>query len=175
MARISRFKLRDSDRSGFTFKERSLVKDGAWKVGGDELDAPPPSKVSLGGEGDINAGAALTANDFQIGDLATPAAYDNPTNYITAAGGIVASRVHPWMYVVGSLSNVSITINPQISAGREGQQLVLVGVGSTVTLSHSTGLNMVGSAPFRVDSGSIIVLMYNTSNNLWNERSRTRP
>ena len=177
MTRVSRFKLRDSDRSGFTFKERSLVKDGAWKVGGDELDVPPPSKRSLGGEGDINQGDALTSNDFQIGDLATPAAYDNPTNYITAAGGIVASKVHPWMYVVGSLDNISITINPQISAGVEGQQLTLVGVGSIVTLSHNTGLSLADSRPYRVDSGSIIVFIYTSGggSSIWTERSRTTP
>ena len=175
MARISRFKLRDSDRDGFTRKEISLVKDAPWKVGGEEHDTPPPSKVSLGGEGSVNAGDSLSANDFQIGDLATPAAYDNPINYLTAAGGVAASKAHPWMYVVGSLSNISITADPQITVGVEGQQLTLVGVGSTVTLSHGTGLNLVGGVPYRIDSGSVMVLMYNTSNNLWNERSRTAP
>src|SRR3990167_5963411 len=104
MAQISRFKLRDSARDGFTRKERSLVKDGPWKVGAEELDTPPPSKLPLGGEGDVSAGAALSANDFAVGDLATPAAYDNPTHYLTAAGGITVSTAHPWMYVVGSLN-----------------------------------------------------------------------
>ena len=78
MATISRFQLQDSHRDGFTRKKRSLVKDGAWKVGADELDTPPPSKRPLGGEGDVAQGAALTTNDFEVGDLVTPAGYDNP-------------------------------------------------------------------------------------------------
>ena len=175
MAKLSRFKKRVSDRSGFDFYEQSLVKDGTWKVGGDELDTPPPSRLSVGGEGDVSSGEALTSNDFAIGDLATPAAYDNPVNAITAAGGISVSTTHPWLYVVGSLNDVSITADPQLTIGVEGQQVTLVGVGSVVTLSHNTGLNLVGGVPYRIGSGSIIVLMYNSANALWNERSRTTP
>ncbi len=175
MARLSRFKLRDSDRSGFTFKERELIKDAPWKVGGDERDVPPPSRHSLGGEGDINASGILSGNNYEIGDVVTPAAYDNPVNYITAAGGIQHSFVHPWMYVAGSNVNVTISANPAITAGREGQQLTLVGAGSIVTLTDGNGVALTGSRPYRIDSGSVIVLMYNTSNNAWNERSRTVP
>ena len=175
MARISRFKLRDSDRDGFTRKERSLVKDAPWKVGAEEHDTPPPSKRSLGGEGDVNTGESLPGNDFQIGDLATPAAYDHPLNYITAAGGITVSTAHPWMYVVGSLANVTLSADPQITAGVEGQQLTLVGAGSAVTLVNSAGCALWQGRPFRVDSGSIIVLMYNTAGSLWTELSRTTP
>ena len=174
MAHISRFQLVDSDRDGFTRKKVSLVKDTAWKVGGDEKDVPPPSKRSLGGEGESSVGDALTANDFQIGDLATPAAYDNPINYLTAAGGITPSFVHPWMYVVGSLSNITISANPQMVVGVEGKVVTLYGVGSTVRIVHGTGLILTGSAPMVIGSGDVISFMYNTGNAAWRELSRGR-
>lgn len=175
MPRISRFQLQDSDRDGFTRKKISLVKDAPWKVGGEELDAPPPSRKSLGGEGDTNAADIRAGQNFEVGDLATPTAYDNPVIAVTAAGGITASTVHPWMYVAGSNTAVAITVNPQISAGRARQQLTLVGAGSAVTLSDQTGLSLAGGRPYRIDSGSIIVLMWDSSNSLWVERSRTVP
>ena len=47
---------KDSDRSGFTYFKRQLVKDeGKW-VHPDELDEPTPTKRYIGGEGDSNIG-----------------------------------------------------------------------------------------------------------------------
>ena len=57
MPRISRFKRKASDRSGFNCYEIEMVKDGAYKVSAEEYDTPPPSKISLGGGGDVSRGA----------------------------------------------------------------------------------------------------------------------
>lgn len=174
--RISRYKKRVSDRSGFDSLERSLVKDGAWKVSGDDLDTSPPSRLSLGGEGDVSQGDALVANSFGVVEItSTPTARDNPINYITAAGGITPSFVHPWMYVVGSLSNITLTANPQVVAGTEAQQLTLYGVGSTIRISDGTGLTLVGGRPYVIDSGSIITFIYTSGGATWSETSRTVP
>ena len=176
MARISRFRKQVSDRSGFDFKAISLVKDGAWKVGGDERDTPPPSKLSLGGEGDVSQGDALVANSFGVVQItSTPAAYDNPVTYLTAAGGITPSFAHPWMFVVGSLENITLTADPKIVAGTEAQQLTLYGVGSTIRIANGTGLALMGSVPYVIGSGSIITFMYNTGGAVWSETSRTAP
>ena len=175
MARISRFQLADSDRDGFTRKKRSLIKDATWKVGGDEYDTPPPSKLSLGGEGDASSGDALIANSFGVVQItSTPTAYDHPINYLTAAGGITPSFAHPWMYVVGSLENITVTADPQIGVGTEGKQLTLYGVGSSVRLSHGTGLILVASMPVVVGSGDIVTFMYSTADTAWRETSRGR-
>ena len=56
--RVSRFKKRDSDRSGFTYKEIRLVDDEGSLVGPDEFDTPPPSNFPIGGEGDVSPGGA---------------------------------------------------------------------------------------------------------------------
>lgn len=47
---------KDSDRSGFTYFKRELVKDeGKW-VHPEEVDEPAPFKKYIGGEGDSNIG-----------------------------------------------------------------------------------------------------------------------
>lgn len=47
-----KFLLKDSDRSGFTYFKRELVKDGAIWVHPGEKDDPPPHPHYIGGEGD---------------------------------------------------------------------------------------------------------------------------
>ena len=60
MGRIPRdqrkFLKRDSDRSGFTYKRRDLVRDEGWLVHPDEKDEPAPHPRFIGGEGEINKG-----------------------------------------------------------------------------------------------------------------------
>lgn len=176
MAKIPRFQLYNDDRTGFTKKKVGLVKDGRWRVDGSELDMPPPSTKSLGGEGEIAQGALNPSDGFAITDLATAASLDNPVVAVTAAGGIQPSFVHPWMYVVGSNANVIVSANPQIAAGVEGDILGLVGAGSSVTLANGNGLSLVAGRPYRIDSGSILVLMYHTgASAAWYETSRTVP
>ena len=166
MARVSRFKQRDSERSGFTALERELVKDkGRW-VHPEELDAPPPSKRSLGGEGEIAQGQMRISTATTI-----PTEAENPTAYITAAGGITPNP-HPYMRIAGSNAAVTITANPQIVAGKQSQVLTIFCVGSDVTLSHGTGFNLMGSSGFVMRSGAILNLMYGTADNVWQETSR---
>ena len=55
----------DSDRSGFTYFKRELVKDGASWVHPDEKDEPSPSDKSLGGEGDKST-EGIRANRTEI-------------------------------------------------------------------------------------------------------------
>ena len=50
-----KYLLKDSDRSGFTYFKRELVKDGAFWVHPTEKDEPAPSDKSLGGEGDTSS------------------------------------------------------------------------------------------------------------------------
>jgi len=51
-----RYLLKDSDRSGFTYFRRELVKDGASLVHPIEKDEPAPHPRFIGGEGEINRG-----------------------------------------------------------------------------------------------------------------------
>lgn len=172
MARISRFKKRVSDRSGFDYKEIELVRDGALLVGMDERDTPPPSKRPLGGERDVS-GTPRANSTFTVSNINTDP-YPFTVSYITAAGGITPSYVNKWMQVTGSTQNINISANPQIAAGTAGQPLTLQCVGSTITLDDGTGLSLFSAKSFLMTSGSIISFVYDTSGSgSWREVSRT--
>ena len=73
-----RFRIYVSDRSGFEFgfiptvegkvpytrESGKPVQDLNVKVAPTEFDSPPPSKLPLGGQGDINAGNVRANSDF---------------------------------------------------------------------------------------------------------------
>lgn len=176
MPRISRFKRRLSDRSGFKYYEIELVKQTpAWKVHPDEFDQPPLSRLPLGGEGEVSPGEPRINSAFTVANTETPAGYDNPVVYITAAGGIVPNFTHPWMYVTGSNQAVTLSATPQIAAGRQGQVLTLQCVDSAITLSHGNGVNLMTSAgSVQISSGMVVTFFYTTGGSVWNEVSRNR-
>ena len=167
MSKLSRFKKRTSDISGFDGKEIEMDKEKGLWILPDERDDPPPSNLSLGGEGEISTGEYFRSST----NLTIDASRENPVSYVTALGGVTPNP-HPYMRVVGSNEAVNITADPQISVGKEGQVLTLFGVGSSITLDNGTGLNMMGSASFVINSGSVITFIYNTGNTAWNETSR---
>ena len=173
MPHVSRYKKRDSDRSGFSFYEHELIKEPPWLVHPEDYDTPPPSKKSLGGEGDISGEARANSDWSTITNTDVPASVENPLVYILAANGISPS-IHPFMRISGSNGTVNITANPQISRGIEGQVLALVCADSGVQLDHGTGLNMVGSAGYMMGSGDISVFQYHTGGTVWDETSRHR-
>ena len=169
MPHISRFLKFTSDRDGFDDMRVAMLKDGSSIVNPDEYDTPPPSKKSLGGEGDIAQGELRqdgTSTD-------TPSGSDNPTVYITAAGGITPST-HPFMLVVGSNSNVTISANPQIVRGKQNQILTLFGTGSSITLQNGNGVATMGSSILVLNSGYVATFIYNTGGTVWQETSRDR-
>lgn len=146
-----------------------MRKDRGLWFGLDEWDEPPPSKLSLGGEGEISYGPYFNAST----DIFTIAVdKSNPTFFITAAGGITPDFTHHYMRVTGSNTAVNISANPQIAVGRNEQVLVLFGVGSDITLENGNGLALMGSAPFVLGSGNAITLIYNTAYVAWQETSR---
>ena len=177
MATKSRWRKRNSDRSGFTHRERELVLNEGVLVAPDEFDAPPPSKKSLGGEGDISPGDTRVDSDTYT----TPSDLDLPVYYITAADGITFNeRIYRssgeqtnygYLRVAGSNGNIDVTANPQVSASRHGVQLTIECVGSSIILEDGSGLSL--RSVFNMDSGSILNLFYSETTNLWQETSRS--
>lgn len=168
MSKVSRYKLRRSDRSGFRYYENEMIRqNGSW-IGPDEYDEPPPSNKSLGGEGDVNRDGIRTSTALTI-----EASRVNPTFYITAAGGISPNLNHPYMRISGSNGAIDISANPQIGSGKQNDVLTIFGVDSRVTLDEGTGLALANSQSFNVDSGSIITFIYNTGGSVWTEVDRT--
>lgn len=180
MPRISRFLKKSSDRSGFDGFRIQFVKDGPWIVAGEEKDAPPPSRFSLGGEGDL-AGEARTSSSFAgvpavVTD--TAAGLGQLTTYVTAAGGITPTFTHPWMRVTGSNAAITISAVPNIVRGKQDQILTVECVDSAVTLTHGSAnaVNLMGSlGALQLQSGMTVTFIYNTANQAWNEASRYRP
>ena len=174
MPHVSRFKKRDSDRSGFAFYERELLKDVPWKVAPEEYDAPPPSKKSLGGEGDVSGEPRANSGFSTISNYDVPTEVDNPLVYLVAATAITPSA-HPFLRITGSNAAVNLTVNPQITAGREGQVLTLLCADSSVTLDDGTGVTMLGGVGYQMRSGDVSVFMYHTGGTTgWQETSRVR-
>ena len=174
MPHISRWKLKDDDRTGFTKRELSLVKQPPWKVAPEEFDVPPPSKKSLGGEGDVS-GSPRPNSDFAAAGTAKFLPVDQiPTTYVTAAGGIVPSFRYPWMQLVGSNGAITLSANPQIARGKQGNVLTLYCVGSSISLSNGNGVALMGSLALRLDSGDTVTFMYQTGGSAWYETSRNR-
>lgn len=167
-SRISRYRKRESDRSGFDYKRFTMINDEGSLVGPDEFDTPPPSDRHLGGEGDVSVGDMRSNADT---DYTTPSENDRRTFYITSGGGISYSDVDPWLYIVGSNETVDITKNPQITSAPHNRVLTLECVGSSVVLEDGSGLSL--RKAFVMDSGAIISLIYNATDNLWYETSRS--
>lgn len=166
MAKFNRFKKRTSDLSGFDYLEHEMVKENGIWIGPDERDDPPPSKLSLGGEGDISQGSYFRSS------TSTAVENENPTFYITAAGGITPNYDHPYMRVTGSNGAVTISANPQIAVGQEGKVLTLFCTDSSITINNGTGVATIASTPIVLTSGGISVFMFNTGDTAWRETSR---
>ena len=60
--RISKYLKFTSQRDGFDGMRIGMVKDGNLFVKPEEKDRPPPSKKSLGGEGDRSSGELVESS-----------------------------------------------------------------------------------------------------------------
>lgn len=173
-----KYLLRDSDRSGFTFRSVELFYDNGSLVGGDEFDAPPPSNRLYPDEGGVSPGdtrvnytsysnpspstvqTVTTASTISIQKLV-----DNAGNY---------TYIKSVVYVNGSASDVKLASNPQIAASNHGDFLVVQGAGTSFILSNGNGLRLYTST-IRMDSGTTLNLIYDATNGLWCETSRMNP
>jgi len=182
-----RFRIYVSDRSGFEFgflpitsrpnaytrETGKPVQDLNVKVAPNEFDTPPPSKQPLGGEGDVSNGNVAPNSNFD-----TPAnAYVIPSNSTKIIVSVnsstsIAWNQEPWNYIVGNLVAQTMSVNPQVVAGAQGQQVTLFGVGSAVTLINGSGLTL-HTSQVTIGSGSLLSLIYSQTDNLWHETSRS--
>lgn len=176
--RKKRYLLRDSDRSGFTYKNIELVKDNGFLVGGDEIDAPPPSSRLYPDEGGLSPGdvrsdptdySVRTHETLQVLNTASTISLnhqvDNAGNY-TSIKSIV--------YVAGSNAQTILSSNPQIAASHDRDILVVQGAGSAVLLRNGSGLRLYTSF-LTLNSGTLVTFIYDTGGAVWCETSRQAP
>lgn len=74
--------------------------------------------------------------------------------------------------VSASAANVTVTANPQVEAGFDGQLITLVGEDNTrtVTLNDGTGLHLSGTIVLKENTN--LILEYNAYKSVWIEKSR---
>ena len=103
----------------------------------------------------------------------TPTGTSASPQAVTDVGGVPTSGVSDETIYVSGTGGVTVTANPQVTAGLvEGQRLTLVGTSDTdwVELSNGTGLQLNG--PCRLTSAAELVLSWNATAAVWRERGR---
>ena len=177
-----RFRIYVSDRSGFEYGFKPItskpnaytresgkpVQDLGLRVSPTEFDTPPPSKLPLGGVGDINNTNVRPNSDFtDTNAFIVPPESVKTINYISAGISIPWNQ-DPTIYITGSNSSITMSSNPQIVRGQQGQQLAFECIGSGITLNSSNGLTFDFIQPFiTMQSGSIITAIYNSTDSTW--------
>lgn len=175
MSKQKRYRLRDSDRSGFTFKEIELVKDKGSLVGPDEFDAPPPSNQSTGGEGDVDRSGIRANWDTYTATNSRPSQVVSPNASISfniiPDSADHADPNNQWIYISGISSNTVMATSPQISRGYQNSIITLQCISNNVILKTGSGLSL--NRLYNMSSGSILSLIFNATDNLWHETSRS--
>jgi hypothetical protein len=176
--RKKKFLLRDSDRSGFTHRNVELFLDNGFLVAGDEFDAPPPSNKLYPDEGGVSPGDVRANPTDYSQQVATSVQYlvaasqINLNHQVDNAGQYTYNK--SIVYVSGSNSAVTLSSNPQIVASVQSDILTIQGVGSSVLLTNGNGIRLYSNY-LRLDSGSIVTFIYNSTDGLWCETSRQAP
>jgi len=168
-----RFLKETSDRSGFdnwsydgkSFQKKwTATKQKGLTIEPEEFDSPPPSNRPLGGS-DISG--TPRANPESISPLSSSL----PSVQYLSASSTITYRDYPYTAICGSNQAVTLTSDPKIAAGGSNQVLTLMGVGSSVTLTTGNGIVLNGNKSFTMDSGALMVLVY--QNTAWYEKSRS--
>jgi hypothetical protein len=173
--RKKRFLLRDSDRDGFTRKNIELFNDNGFLVGGDEIDAPPPSNRLYPDEGGISPGDVRNnPTDYSVQTHETLQVLQNTStinlnHQVDNAGQY--TTIKSTVYVAGSNDLVMLISNPQISNSNDRDILTVQGAGSSVVLQNGNGLRLY-TKYLKLDSGFMVTLIYNSTDGLWCETSR---
>ncbi len=91
---------------------------------------------------------------------------------ISAATGI-RLKSDKMRVISATAGNTTITANPQISAGFDGQQIVIEGLDNTktVTISNGLGVSLKSGATFVLGADDIIEFSFNKSKDLWIEKN----
>lgn len=177
-----RFRFFVDDRSGFEYGFQPIteypnaytresgrpINDLGLKVNGESYDMPPPSKKSLGGEGDISGDPRQGSGQTSYADaFAIPTESVKNIVYVNSSSSI-AWNTDPIVYIVGSNASQVMSVTPQLSAGVQNQQIALECVGSSVTLINGSGITILGFSRVVMNSGAVSVFVYQTDGTAWN-------
>lgn len=161
-----------SEPNAYSRESGKPVDDRGLKVAPTEYDTPPPSKKSLGGEGDIsgdprpNSDPATPSNAYVV-----PPGSQSVVVYVNSSTPIAWNN-QPAVFVAGSNATQTMAVNPQIVAGYQGLQIALECVGSSITLRHGSGISIdFNSSQVVMTSGAIAVLFFQSGDLAWHMTS----
>lgn len=181
MARKKRYLLRDSDRSGFTYKDIELVNDDGHLVGPDEIDAPPPSNKIYKDEGGVSPDEYLRG---AWDTYTTPEANDRATQVIGCADQVTLAfdqdnsnfqikNPLALFYIAGASSTTVLTQSVQVPPSDHGDMITVECVSNNIVFMSGSGISLYTSI-YNMTSGDILNLIYNATDGLWQEASRGR-
>ena len=177
-----RFRIYESDRSGFEYGFKPVTsypnaytreagkptRDGNALVAPNEFDSPPPSKKSLGGEGDIGSGVRDNSNFSTPSDVYIVPPESTKTIIYVNSSSSIRWNTDPVVYIAGSNSTQIMSVNPQVIAGAQGQLIALECVGSNVTLLNGSGITTdFNVSSVSMSSGGVSTLFYSATDNTW--------
>lgn len=112
-------------------------------------------------------------DEFRIskGTARWTSAFTPPTSAYSSATSTIAISSFSPTFISGFGAAVKMDATPQLSYGRQSQIVTLECVGSGVTLINGSGLSL-RTNEYVMSSGSLINLIYETSNTTWLETSR---
>lgn len=133
---------------------------------------PFPNEKAVSDEGNFKISWNRWLNNLQnLVDFGEPPSSD--TN-ISAPGplGVTAKKMRIQSATAG---NVTITSNPRITKGYDGQELTLEGLDATktVTLPDGNGISLTGGTTVVLGLHDTINFHYNQSKDLWIEQYRS--
>jgi hypothetical protein len=134
-------------------------------------DSTGAVRVTVLDNGNVGIGTTAPVGALEVsGRVAvTPSAVTN----ITAVGGVtVTSGV---MRIQGSGGAVNITADPQISAGTDGEILILIGQSNvnTVRFDDGAGMQIAGGTSFTMGLYDTLQLVYDAGTGFWVEVGRS--
>lgn len=176
MAKKKRYLLRDSDRSGFTYRDIELVNDNGFLVGPDEFDTPPPSNRLYPDEGGVSPGDTRSNSDTYTAVNIRTTQIINPSDQINLIFQKDNSNFEikdplALFYIAGVSSQTVLTSNPQIPPSNQGDKITLQCVSNNLVIKNGNGLRLYTNI-INMNSGYQVNLIYNATDGLWCETSR---
>lgn len=127
-------------------------------------------------DGSLQLGSNLVVNGSATGmqNVATEAISFTYTNQ-TVTAAVPISPAASYIRITGNGGHITMSANPQISAGYPGQLIFIQGTDNsqTVTISNGNGVKTAFNQPFKMGRFDIIEFIYDPVETTWVELNRS--
>jgi len=121
--------------------------------------------------GNVGIGTWIPSANFNVVGTVSM----TPSSAVSVSAGTSIAVTRTIVRIIGNGGAVTVTANPAIAAGQDGQEVIVIGTDSTdtVTLTNGNGLQLAGGVSFTFNKGSTMSLIYDAVNSKWVEISRS--